>query len=123
MADTVPTVVDRNARLYLEGFQPRDFAALAPNLILVEGVSPPARVGSIVTTMSVEKDAKPVLGGPQHLYFRVLRAPDSITHADDTVLAVKEGDEVVVRNAMLDPIHWRTTPMVIDVRHVIAVLR
>lgn len=123
----VAKLVNRDARIYMEGWQLGDLARSLPNLVLLEPVKPPGKIGRIDTSLSVVAGAQQDIPSQHCLFFKVARLPERITHDQATVPYIeglKVGDEVVVRNAMLDTMHANKGSLVdIDIRHIKYVLK
>jgi hypothetical protein len=109
--------------LYSGGLPVGAFADVAPNTALLLPLRRPARSsGGIVTAVD---EVKGTLGTACIAY--VVAGVGTIQPAADqhpaTWTAVEPGDVVVVRNAMLEPLHPDLEPLSIHRRHILAVIR
>lgn len=100
------------ARVYTEGFRASDIR-LAAGLVLVSPVRPPERTeAGIVVSLATTR-----IEGTRAILYRVEAIADG---AEDGLLV---GDVVVLRNALLDPIHPDLEALVIRREHIVGVLR
>ncbi len=87
--------------------------AVAPNSIVVEPVLPPNQTASGIQLQQGD------VPGTAAIAFRVLQVGESTY---PWPVSVDDGDIVVVRNAMLEPIHPAMDILVIEAKHVLAKL-
>lgn len=100
------------AKVYASGFDP-DSLDLAAGLVLVEPVRPPERTSAgIVVSLDTTRTE-----GTRALMYRVVRLAPGLPDG------VNVGDVVVLRNALLDPIHPSLDLLVIKREHIVAVVR
>jgi hypothetical protein len=109
--------------LYSGGLPVGAFGNIAPNTALLLPLRRPARSsGGIVTAVD---EVKGTLGTACIAY--VVAGVGVVQPAADqhpaTWTAVEPGDIVVVRNAMLEPLHPDLEPLSIHRRHILAVIR
>lgn len=109
--------------LYSCGLPVGAFADIAPNTVLLLPLRRPARsTGGIVTTVD---EVKGTIGTACIAY--VVAGVGEVKAADDqhpqTWLDVAPLDVVVVRNAMLEPLHPDLEPLSIHRRHILAKVR
>jgi hypothetical protein len=88
--------------------------ALAPNSVVVEPVLPPNQTESGI--LLKEGD----IPGTAAICFRVL---DVGPETYPPPMSIGDGDIVVVRNAMLEPIHPAMDILVIEAKHILARLK
>ncbi len=100
-----------------------DFDTLLPNLVLLTAIMPPSQSQGGIAFAGETTD----ILATQAQAFTVRRLPDSITHDGVTVAFIKDlkvGDQVILRNAMLDTMSSRRVGIVdIDIRHIKARLK
>jgi hypothetical protein len=109
--------------LYSGGLPIGAFASVAPNTALLLPLRRPARsTGGIVTAVD---EVRGTLGTACVAYI-VAGVGEVMAAADQhpqTWTPVDAGDVVVVRNAMLEPLHPDLEPLSIHRRHILAVIR
>lgn len=94
-------------RIYAEGYRPDDFReSLNRDLVILKPIRPPEKIGAIITTVASNN-----IAGLQCLLYEVVRGD-----LDNTV---SRGDVVIVRNAMLDPLHPNQETVCIDRKHIL----
>lgn len=105
-------------RLYFTGINAASFVSLKPNIVLLEPVRPPAMMPNGFEAPEIMRN----IGGAQCTLFRVAKLPEVISHLASEYVKVEVGDVVIVRNAMLDPVHPNNEALVIDVKHIYGVV-
>lgn len=108
----------RAGRLYYIGVDADAFASLKPNFVLLEPVRPPAKMPNGLEAPEVMRS----INGPQCSFFKVTKVAEVISHLASEYVKVEVGDVVIVRNAMLDPVHPNNEALVIDVKHIYGVV-
>lgn len=106
------TTTNSTERIYREGWQPDDIAQLKAGYVLLEPIRPdPTKEtqGGIILAPRVV-DSIP---GVAAIYYRIV----AVAH---DVAEWKAGQQVVVRNGMLEPIHPSQRLLLCDARHVLA---
>lgn len=94
-------------RIYAEGYRPDDFREqLNASLVIVRPLRPPEKIGAIITTIATNN-----IKGTECLLYEVVRGD-----ADNTV---NKGDVVILRNAMLDPLHPNLETLAVDRKHIL----
>ena len=132
-------------RVYLEGWQPQtDWVAVKPNHLLVEPIKPDEETttkgGILLPGLEIGR-----IPGVSAFMYRVLargpvvdargpvqEQPDDLDPAagpmlfssrdSDPVICARTGDVVVVRNAMVDPVHVNQKVLIIHDKHVLCVV-
>lgn len=109
------------ARIYGQGWAISDFAALKANQALVAPIMPPKKIGSIEMPGKVRDIRK-----NEAVAFRVLKVSSALVDEPEngfrveTALPLDAGDVVILRNAMLDPVHPDGEPLAIHRKHILA---
>jgi|31_taG_2_1085359.scaffolds.fasta_scaffold36097_2 co-chaperonin GroES (HSP10) len=107
-----------SARIHQNGFVANDFAELATNLLLVEPIYPPEQsLGGIVTGQAWQ-----TLPGNRMLMFRVVAHGEQSGCDEWPAESFSVGDVLVIRNAMAEPVHPNLEFLVVNMRHVLAVV-
>lgn len=105
-------------RIYQNGFTKDDFLPenLQPGLVLIEPVRPPSvTLGGIHTAVDWAH-----MPAPRCVLHRVIKVgPDDASY-EGPELFLSEGDTVVIRTAMAEPIHPNLEPLLVHKRHILA---
>ena len=119
MSNDIPELATtKAARITVDGFRSTDLARLRPNVCVVEPVRPPKALASGLHLAHSATE----LPGTACVLYRVVKAPLVVSHLASEYVPVVDGDLVVLRNAMLDPIHPSLNLLVIDVKHITAIV-
>lgn len=115
------------ARIYTattDSLRVGDVAALAPNLVMVAPVRPPAKSagGLFLPGAGDDDDSRKVIGTAAILYRVLAVGPTRDVAGSEEWMIPAVGDVLSVRTSMLDPMHPELEPLVIHRRHVLAVL-
>jgi co-chaperonin GroES (HSP10) len=110
-------------RIYIEGWQPTDFSEMKPGLLLIAPIVPAPKSQTRGGIFVPEKEVDKIPGTAALMYGVVALDDKLVGDLDNNPMNVDVGDVVVVRNAMVDPIHPNTKTCVVDVKHVLTKVR
>jgi co-chaperonin GroES (HSP10) len=106
-------------RIYIEGWQLSDFVGVKEDMLIIEPLKPDAETATKGGIILPGQEVGKIPGVAAFLYRVAAKGPD-IEHWP---LAPQVGDIVIVRNAMVDPLHVNQALLTVHRKHVLAIVR